>query len=86
MSSFEWEFGPICDENLGNLANYKYFILKIQRALDLCNVSGDEAIIELLLENGADIDACNIENNTALITSIISGIHLNFSPCFHEML
>lgn len=35
--------------------------------------TGPESLVKLLIENGADVNAFNIYNKTALLLSIISG-------------
>lgn len=39
--------------------------------------TGSDRMVKLLIENGADINAANTENLTALILAIFLGIHEN---------
>lgn len=40
-------------------------------------VTGLEGVVDVLIENKADLDALNSQNNTALIIAINEGIHLS---------
>lgn len=58
----------------GNKIQYLDHTFEINKYQFNVTHTGHESIVELLLENGANIDAINMFNNTPLITAIFTGI------------